>query len=310
MARILVTGASGLLGANLVLHAVDQGHRVIAVSRTRLVTAAGVESALVDLSQPGQARSVMQSFRPNWVVHCAGLTDVDRCECEPELAFKLNAEMAELVAHASRATGARQVHLSTDAVFDGRQGDYDEGATPAPINVYGRSKLSAEQAVIEADPGALIVRTNFFGWNARAAHGLAEWFLGELQDGRPCAGFEDVWFSPLLVNDLCGILLRLVDAGLSGIYHVPGADCVTKYDFGVRLANAFELDSSLITRASVKGARLAAPRGERLCLSSRRLTADLGLSPPGLDRGMAGLKDLRDGTYVARLRDLIRRQTS
>lgn len=310
MTRILVTGASGLLGANLVLHAADEGHRVIASSRLQPIAAEGFESALADLSLPGEARRMLQTFRPEWVVHCAALTDLDRCEGEPELAFKLNADMAEMVAHASRRVGARLLQISTDAVFDGHRGAYTEADKPAPRNVYGKAKLAGEQAVIQADPSALIVRTNFFGWNAQAKHGLAEWFLSELKEKHECPGFTDAWFSPILVNDLCSLMLRMLEAGFSGVYHVPGADCVSKYEFGVRLAREFGLDPTLVMQASVKGANLAAPRGEQLCLRAERLIGAFGEELPGLARGLTKFKNLWDSEYMERLRAVARSQSS
>jgi dTDP-4-dehydrorhamnose reductase len=308
--RVLVTGASGLLGTNLVLHAADAGHRVVAASLRRPVEIEGVESVQTDLSLAGESRRVMENYRPNWVVHCAALTDLDRCQGELEAAFRLNAEMAEKVAHAARSIGAQLAHISTDSVFDGRHGGYTEADTPAPLNVYGKSKLAGERAVSEADPEALIIRTNFFGWSVRPGHGLAEWFLNELEGGRECPGFTDVWFSPLLANDLCDILLDMLESGASGLLHIPGAECVSKYDFGVRLAEAFGFDPALVTPVSIGAARLIAPRGERLCLRAERLTADFGRRPPGLDRGLAGLKTLRESAYLARLRNIARSQPS
>lgn len=307
---MLVTGASGLLGTNFVLHAVDAGHRVIAASLVQPVEIEGVESVQADLSAAGEARRVIEACRPEWLVHCAALTDLDRCQEEPDFAFKLNAEMAGMVAHASRSIGARLVHISTDSIFDGGRGGYTEADNPAPVNVYGRSKLAGERAVSEADPGALIIRTNFFGWSPRPGHGLAEWFLNQLQGGGECPGFTDVWFSPLLANDLCDILLGMLEAGSSGLFHIPGAECVSKYDFGVRLAKAFELDPGLVVPTSIGKAGMLAPRGRRLCLRAERLITDYGHSPPGLDRGLAGLKSLRDSGYLARLRDIARSQPS
>jgi dTDP-4-dehydrorhamnose reductase len=310
VARVLVTGASGLLGTNFVLHAADAGHRAIAASLGHPVDIEGVESVQADLSLAGEARRVMESYRPEWVVHCAALTDLDRCQSEPKLAFKLNAEMAEMVAHAARSIGARLVHISTDSVFDGARGGYTEADSPAPVNVYGRSKLAGERAVSEADPDALIIRTNFFGLNAHPAHGLAEWFLNEMEGERECPGFTDVWFSPLLVNDLCDMLLGMLEDGVSGLFHVPGAECVSKFDFGVRLARAFGFDPALVSPTSIDTARLLAPRGKRLCLRAERLITDYGHTPPGLDRGLAGLQRLRDSGYLARLRDIARSQPS
>ena len=308
MARILVTGASGLLGANLVLEAADAGHHVIAASHLHPVASGGVEACLGDLSRPGEAERLLETFRPEWVIHCAALTDLDLCETNPSLADRLNTEMAAAVARACRAVGARLVYISTDAVFDGRRGGYVEDDVPAPVNVYGKSKLAGEEEVARTDSEALIVRTNIFGWNPRANRGLAEWFLSGLEDGRQKPGFTDVWVTPILVNDLSRLLLRMLGAGLFGVYHVPGADCVSKYAFGERLARAFDLDPTLVTQASVEDAQLAAPRGRQLCLQAARLLAETDIDLPGLDHGLSRLRELRRTGFLDRLRGLVRSQ--
>jgi len=308
VARVLVTGASGLLGANLVLEAADAGHQVIAASHIHPVASGGLEACMGDLSRPGEARRLLETCRPEWVIHCAALTDLDLCETNSPLAYRLNTEMAAAVARASQAVGARLLHISTDAVFDGRQGGYVEDDVPAPINVYGKSKLAGEEEVARADPAALIVRTNIFGWNPRANRGLAEWFLSGMEDGRQRPGFTDVWVTPILVNDLSRLLLRMLEAGLFGVYHVPGADCVSKYAFGESLARAFDLDPELVTWATVESARLAAPRGKQLCLQAFRLLGAIDIKLPSLDQGLSRLRDLRRTGFLDRLRGLVRSQ--
>ena len=306
MARILVTGASGLLGANLVLEAADAGHQVIAASHIHPVASGEVETCVADLIRPGEAQRLLEASWPEWVIHCAALTDLDLCETNPSLAYRLNTEMAGAVARACQVVGARLLHISTDAVFDGRRGGYVEEDVPAPVNVYGKSKLAGEEEVTRADPAALIVRTNFFGWSAQATRGLAEWFLSGLEDGRERPGFTDVWVTPILVNDLSRLLLKMLEAGLSGVYHVPGADCVSKYAFGARLARAFGLDPMLVTRASVEGGQLAARRGRQLCLQAIRLLRAIEIDLPGLDDGLTRLRDLRRTGFLDRLRGLVR----
>jgi dTDP-4-dehydrorhamnose reductase len=293
MKRVLITGASGLLGSNLVLDAAGD-HEVAAIAHRRRVEWPGVRSFQADLAEAGAARELMDLVRPEWVIHCAAATDIDACEAEPAQAFRLNRDMAGQVAEAAHAVGARLAHISTDAVFDGERGGYQEDDLSAPINVYGRSKLEGEEAVRAACPEALIIRTNIYGWNAVEKKSLAEWFLDHLQRGSECRGFADVFVSPLLVNDLGDLLFRMLEAGLRGLYHVAGGDCVSKYEFGVRVAQAFDLDAGRIKRASVKAGGLRAPRGRRLCLAGRKIEADLGVHLPGLRDGLARFKALRD----------------
>ena len=303
MRRILITGASGLLGANLVLDAVGR-YEVTPVSHQQRVEWPGVESLQADLAQAGAASELLGLVRPDWVIDCAAATDVDACEADPPMAFRLNRDMAGQVAMAARSVGARLAHISTDAVFDGERGGYVEGDQPNPINVYGQSKLEGERAVRAADPDALIVRTNIFGWTSQGKRSLAEWFVGHLEAGRGCRGFTDIFVSPILVNDLSEFLFRMLEAGLQGLYHVAGGDCVSKYQFGVTIARTFGLEAELIEPVRVETSELRAPRGRRLCLRGQRIERELGIRLPPAREGLARFKALREEGRPADLRQM------
>lgn len=297
MTRLLITGASGLLGSNLVLEAVAAGHQVVAVSYRHAVRHPKVASVTADLSHPGEAQRILGDWRPGWVVHCAAATDVDACEVEPAKAFRLNRDMAGQVAMAARAAGARLVHVSTDAVFDGERGKYTEDDEPHPINVYGDSKLAGERVVLAEYPGALVVRTCIYGWNAQPKQCLSEWFLSRLRAGQEAPGFIDAWFSPILVKDLGEIVLRLLSEGKAGIWHVGGRDCLSKFDFGVLIAQVFGRDPHLIKPEEMQGSRLRACRGRHLCLQSSRVAALDGVQLPRVSDGLRRWKrQERDGT--------------
>ncbi|MCJ7707996.1 MAG: SDR family oxidoreductase, partial [Anaerolineales bacterium] len=196
-------------------------------------------------------------------------------------------------------------HISTDAVFDGERGGYTEDDEPHPTNVYGQSKLEGEQAVAAAHPEALIVRTNLYGWNAQDKQSLAEWFLSNLEAGKRCRGFTDVWFSPILVNDLGWLLFAMLEVGLTGVYHVAGSECASKYDFGLRLARIFGLDPSLVEPVGVGQAALRARRGRQLCLNVERAERALGASLPTVEEGLTRFRDLRESGHVQALKALL-----
>ncbi len=174
---------------------------------------------------------VFDQVQPDWVIHCAALANLDECEDDPAFAEMMNSELPGVVAKATRGK-ARLVHISTDAVFDGTQGDYTEEDEPNPHNVYSRTKLAGEWAVMEANPDAMIARVNLFGWSLKGKRSLSEWFFYNMQAGKPVKGFTDVTFCPLLVNDIAGILLDMLGKNLSGLYHLVGSKCISKYDFG------------------------------------------------------------------------------
>jgi dTDP-4-dehydrorhamnose reductase len=149
--RALVTGSAGQLGTDVVLACRRAGDDVVAVDRS-----------LVDVTSRDDVLGVVGSVRPDVVIHCAAFTAVDRCETEPDLAFRANALAPRWVAEACRRFDAHLVHLSTDYVFDGaKPGPYVEWDRPNPLSAYGRSKLAGEQEALGGLPGATVVRTSW-----------------------------------------------------------------------------------------------------------------------------------------------------
>ena len=301
---MLVTGASGLLGANLVLEAIES-HQVWANSLRHELRLPGVKSLRVDISDRAAVDDLIDRASPEWVVHCAAATDVDACEMDPAMAMRLNRDMAAHMATAARARDAAFAFISTDAVFDGERGGYDETSEPNPVNAYGRSKLAGERAVLAAHPRAIILRTNIYGWNAQSKRSLAEWFLERCEQGLPSPGWTDVSSTPILVNDLAGILLRLLASGCSGTYHVIGATCLSKHDFGRMVAIQFGFDPGLIEAAESPQARRPALRARSLCLRGEKVEAELGLRLPGVAEGLERFGRLRAQGWTGRLKSAL-----
>jgi dTDP-4-dehydrorhamnose reductase len=264
-----------------------------------------VDSFQGDLLTETAARELVDRAAPDWVVHCAAVTDVDACEADPAMAMRLNRDMAEHLARAAQRRGAAFVFISTDAVFDGGSGGYRESSQPNPVNAYGRSKLAGEGAVLAAHPQAVILRTNLYGWNAQPKRSLAEWFLERCEAGLPSPGWTDVYSTPILANDLAGILLRLLASGCRGIYHVPGATCLTKHDFGRAVASKFGFDPDLIEPAEFSNSPRTAPRPRRPCLVGEKVESALGSRLPTVHEGLDRFYRLRDQGWTERLKKAV-----
>ncbi len=299
--RILVTGASGLLGLNLALEA-SQEHEVFGSVNRNVIQTTDFTVLQSDLTVPGALEELMDEYQPEWVINCAALANLDACEANPVLAQQLNSEFPGNLANYVAKGGARLVHISTDAVFDGKRGDYTEQDEPNPLSIYARTKLMGEEAVLTANTQAIVARVNLFGWSLTGTRSLAEWFFNYLFAGKSIMGFTDVFFCPLFVNDLAKILLKMLDVGAQGLYHVVSRECSSKYDFGVRLAEIFGFDGSLIRPALVSEAGLTATRSHNLTLNSNKISSVLGEPLPDLKTGLDGFY----GQYQSGYSDFIR----
>lgn len=303
--RLLVTGVSGLLGLNLACLTADRFQVTGVLRGERAVAVPGrtpFDVIEADLTIPGQVERVLDQAQPDVIVHCAALTELDRCELHPEEAYLTNTKMTGMLARAAASRGARLLHISTDAVFDGARGGYTEEDTPNPINVYGRTKLEAERLVSEACPDALIARVNFYGWSWQGSRSLAEFFYNSFLAGVPFYGYSDVMFSPLLVNDMVDILLCMIERKLSGIYHVVSSEHQSKYEFARLLAREFGFDENLVIPASYRIGSLKAPRSPRLNLCSDKLARDLSQELPRQQPAMRRFAALYRQAYPQILR--------
>jgi len=299
---VLVTGASGLLGANLVLELAQRGHLVTAVYNSHPIAVEGVRSTLCDFTDCTASNRLLLASAPTLVIHCAAATDVDWCESHPQECLRINAQVPGDLAAGARSAGARFVFISTDAVFDGVSGGYGEADPLAPSNAYARSKAAGEVAVLREIPDALVLRVNIYGWNLQPKFSLAEWILARLQGAQVVPGFVDTRFSPVLANDLAEWILRLVGLGCSGIYHVSSSDWCSKYQFAWEIAEIFQLDASLVLESRLDASSLSAPRPRNTWLRSDKLAAVLGRPMPTVRDGLERFRTLRDNGFFHRLK--------
>lgn len=298
MTRILIAGAGGLLGINLALEAARH-YEVFGVLHDQTLNDPGFETLQADLLEPGEIARVLDESKADWVINCVALANLDAAEQNPELAQRLNTELPGRLALETAKRGMRFLQVSTDAVFDGVKGDYDEEDAPLPLSVYGRTKRLAELAVKAAHPHVLIVRPNFFGWSVSGERSLAEFFYNNLSANRETPGYTDRIFCPLLATDLASMMLALLVKNSRGIYHAASSDQLSKYDFGVEIAKRFGLNADLIRPMETKD--ITAPRALNLTLRTTRVAKVLGHRPPTIKEGIEKLFDQFQSGYRSRL---------
>jgi dTDP-4-dehydrorhamnose reductase len=301
MARILITGASGLLGINLALEAMRE-HEVIGIDRGKLKSAP-FRVLKADILKTSEINSILDSTKPDWFINCAALANLDKCEEDPMQAKILNTDLPGELANACAKRSIPFVHLSTDSIFDGtRDGMYTEEDEPSPPGVYSQTKLEGERAAQAANPNAIIARVNFYGWSLGAKRSLGEFFVNNLSEGKNVNGFTDVIFCPMWVNHLSRLLIAMLEKDLHGLYHVVGAQAMSKYQFGVEVARRFGLRESLIEPRSVETSGLTAKRSRNLWLSVHKLSTDLGREIPSFSTGLDGFYTQFQQGYPQKIR--------
>lgn len=272
--RVLVTGARGMLGSDLVPHLRTCGHEVIEVSRT---DAASVHADLTDAAQAG---AVLDEVAPEIIVNLAALTGVDECERNPRHAYLANVRIVENMARwMSAHRDCHLVQVSTDQVYDG-PGPHAEAEVTLG-NYYAFSKYAGELAA--AVVPSSILRTNFVGPSRCPGRtSLSDWVVRSLQEGRVVTVFEDILFSPLSLRRLVEELERIVRKPKSGIFNLGSSNGMSKADFAFELAELLNLPVTTMRRGRSTEAKLAAYRPKDMRMDSTRYEKTYGVVLPSL----------------------------
>jgi dTDP-4-dehydrorhamnose reductase len=285
--RVLVAGANGLLGARLAEELARRGHAVLGVGRGERRAPGAWPYFSADLTEPGQARAAFEAGAPEAVVNAAAQADVDRCEREPAAAFAANVVLPGQLALLARERGAHLVHLSTDYLFSGASGPYAEDAVPEPRGVYALTKHAGEQAVRALAPRWTIARTAVvYGWPAAGRSNFGSWLVTELRAGRPAKVFRDQWITPTLASSAAEMMAELVERRLEGVWHVAGAEAVSRVEFGEALCRIFSLERALLVPTALADAGRDAARPPRAGLRVEKARAELRAKPLSLEEAL------------------------
>jgi dTDP-4-dehydrorhamnose reductase len=291
--KILITGSNGLLGRQLARIAVSRG-LVVQCSDKDSADSDQENFTPLDLTDREAVLSTCNELRPDTIINCAALTDVDLCEREKELASSINAEAVLHLAEGSNAIRAHLIHISTDYVFDGKKGSYREEDDPNPINHYGLSKLDGERYVRSTAKRWSIARTSvLYGWGRENRLNFATWIIKGLMKGSRLDVVTDQFASPTLNTSLAKMLLELADRRLQGTYHLAGKDRIDRFSMAVKVAEQFNLDKTLLsptTSDNLFRSRWSARRPMDSSLNVDKATEQLESKPLDLDEALTEMK--------------------
>ncbi len=295
--RILITGSNGLLGQKLIgALRNDPTVELLATSRgeDRTADQLGHRYRAVDITQQHAVDAAFDAFRPEVVIHTAAMTNVDACELDPAACQLQNVTATEHLVQAAKRHGSHFIFLSTDFIFDGKQGPYKEGDAPAPLSIYGHSKLDGERAVQQAGLKQWAIARTIIVYGI--AKGLSRsnvvlWAKGALEKGEPIKVVDDQWRMPTLAEDLADGCIRIAKGQASGIFHLSGPDGMSILELVQRVGAFFNLPTDKVQ--PVKSANLGQPakRPPVTGFVLDKARRELGYKPHGFEEGLAVLRE-------------------
>ncbi|MEJ5964065.1 SDR family oxidoreductase [Pedobacter immunditicola] len=292
MKTILVTGSNGLLGQKITENIRSSQHyRLIATSRgaNRFPLQEGYTYVSMDILDPENVRTVIDKYRPDAIIHTAAMTNVDTCQAQQEIAYALNVEAVKTLITCCQTYQIQFIHLSTDFIFDGAAGPYDEQARLNPLSYYGETKAAAEELVKQATCPWVIIRTilvyGIVGDMSRS--NIVLWAKGALEKAEPLNVVNDQWRMPTLAEDLAEACLLAVEKEARGIYHISGKDMMSIVELVRKVAAYWNLDDSLVKEVSSATLSQSAGRPLKTGFILDKAVADLNYQPHSFEEGLA-----------------------
>jgi len=281
--KALILGASGFLGSYAGFVLPDRNWAVTGVARSAL---AFYPSSIV-IDSLDDVAGILERGSWDVVINAVAVANHEKCEQDPSAAEHINAYLPGVWAEITARTGARFVHFSTDAVFDGDSDAlYGEEDAPHPTSVYGKTKYAGEEQVRAANPKALVLRTNFFGWSQSSAAGILDFFVSAFERQTPIIGFSDYVVSSAYMGDVMDLMVDAAAAGGQGLFHAVSGTPLSKFEFGHAVAEAGGLSASTMASGLLGSANLEARRGHHLGLSVEKMEALLGRKVPSSEDGL------------------------
>ncbi|HIK11979.1 MAG TPA: SDR family oxidoreductase [Oscillatoriaceae cyanobacterium M33_DOE_052] len=293
--KVLIIGASGLVGSHLMVAAQRRNWEVMGTYHNfarpgliplRLTDAVGV-------------RQLIREYQPDTIFLPAFRSHVDYCEQHPEETYQVNVAGSVNVAIASGEVGAKLVFYSSDYVFNGRNGPYQETDKPDPICVYGRQKLTVEEKIGRLLADFLILRITVVYGNEAQGKNFVSRLVTTLAEGQVLKVPQDQVGSPTLVDDIAEASCRLVAVNANGIFHVVGPERMSRYQFALEAAKVFGLSGEKILPVTTAELAQAALRPLEAGMVGDKLVQTLNWNLRGVAAGLTYLKQTRVGEYVS-----------
>ncbi|MFZ1280120.1 MAG: dTDP-4-dehydrorhamnose reductase [Ignavibacteriaceae bacterium] len=279
--RILVVGANGMLGQRVLeLYSSNNDFELLATSVEDKLVFENIDYVQSDISNRNEIKKVIYNFCPDFIINAAAYTNVDKSESERELTWKINVKGVEYLSDAARVLDSHLIHISTDYIFDGKDGPYTENDIPNPLGYYARTKLASENTLKISGSRNTILRTNVLYGTAKFSRpDFVKWVIDSLRAKKEIRIVDDQINNPTFIDDLVQGINKVVELRKEGIYNIGGDEFLSRYDFTIMIAEFFKLDKSLIKRIKTEDLNQPARRPLKSGLITIKAQSELGYKP-------------------------------
>ncbi|MBX2925111.1 MAG: SDR family oxidoreductase [Chitinophagaceae bacterium] len=290
--KILVTGSNGLLGQYLVRDLALAAHTVVATGRGKcrleIEKLPGALYKDVDITDKQAVWQLISGTAPDVIVHAAAMAQPDTCELDKEACRLTNVDATKFLCEAAASVHARMIYISTDFVFNGKEGPYREDDIPDPVNYYGQSKLEAEEMVKNALKDWAIVRTVLVYGNILVGtrSNVVTWVKDNLEKGNPIKVVSDQVRTPTYVGDLSDGIRLVIEKNARGIFHISGKEVFTPYEMALQVADYFHLNKDLMEKVDASVFSQPAQRPLKTGFIIDKAEKELGYQPISFTEGM------------------------
>ncbi len=287
MKKILITGGAGFLGAYFA-NRIKKDYEVHITYNSSEYHQDGIFSHKVNLLNQDELEKAFQKIKPEIVIHCAAKANVDWCEENSHEAFLVNQTSSKIIASLSKDFKSKLVYISTDQVYDGEKKFANELDPNLPVNVYGKSKLAGEIECLNTNQDALIIRTNFYGLGHKMS--FFEWAFKALKSKSSMQLYNNVFYTPIFIEDLIDGVMCLIANQKSGIYNVVGTERVSKSQFVFLIAKVFNLSLENAVETSYQNGNKV-PRPLEMSLDNKKFLHDINFKISTVEQALNKIKN-------------------
>lgn len=290
--RIIIAGGNGMLGQRLIefynkLNDVE----LISTSVEEKSVFDDVDYVQADISNRNEIKKVVYDFCPDFIINAAAYTNVDKSESERELAWKINVKGVEYLSETARVLDSHLIHISTDYIFDGKNGPYTENDTPNPLGYYARTKLASENTLKISGCKNTILRTNVLYGTAKFSRpDFVKWVVESLRANKEIRIVDDQINNPTFIDDLVQGINKIVELRREGIYNIGGNEFLNRYEFTLMIAEYFKLDKNLVKKIKTEELNQPARRPLKSGLITIKAQSELGYKPHSINQALELMK--------------------